>query len=205
MPSKQHWEQVYTSKASQSVSWYQPHAERSLQLIERSSVNSASRIIDVGGGASTLVDDLLVSGFENVTVLDLSLAALETSRQRLGALGDKVEWIAADVTTITLPENGFDIWHDRAVFHFLTEPADRAAYVSQVMRAVKPGGHVIVSTFGPRGPTQCSGLPVMRYSPDSLHDEFGAAFRLIEHDEEEHRTPGGAMQHFISCRCLKLN
>jgi ubiquinone/menaquinone biosynthesis C-methylase UbiE len=205
MQAKQHWEQVYQNKTEQSVSWYQPHAELSLKLIERTGANNKSRIVDVGGGASTLVDDLLAAGFNDVTVLDLSLAALQAAKQRLGALSDKVRWIDADVTKADLPARGFDVWHDRAVFHFLTEAADRAAYLAQVMRAVKPGGHVIVATFGPHGPLRCSGLPVMRYSPNALHDEFGAAFRLVEHNEEEHYTPGGAMQHFIYCHCLKLN
>lgn len=203
MNIRTHWDEVYATKAAQSVSWYQPHAALSLDLIRRTGAGRDAAVIDVGGGASTLVDDLLADGYRHLTVLDLSAEALAIARQRLGAPADAVRWIAGDVTTVPLPDSHFDVWHDRAVFHFLTEPAQRRAYVQQVMRAVKPGGHVIVATFAPDGPLQCSGLPVMRYSADSLHGEFGAAFRLLEHRDEEHRTPAGKVQHFIYCHCLK--
>ncbi|QDF98367.1 SAM-dependent methyltransferase [Azoarcus sp. DD4] len=203
MNIRTHWDEVYATKAAQSVSWYQPHAALSLDLIRRTGAGRDAAIIDVGGGASTLVDDLLADGYRHLSVLDLSAEALAIARRRLGAPADTVRWIAGDVTTVPLPTCHFDVWHDRAVFHFLTEPAQRRAYVQQVMRAVKPGGHVIVATFAPDGPLQCSGLPVMRYSADSLHDEFGAAFRLLEHRDEEHLTPAGKVQHFIYCHCLK--
>lgn len=197
-----HWENVYRNKAVNEVSWFQPQAASSLRLIEGCAGHDAA-IIDVGGGASTLVDDLLADGYRDLTVLDLSAAALAVARRRLGRTAGAVRWLDGDVTAAALPERRFDVWHDRAVFHFLTEAAQRRAYVEQVMRAVKPGGHVIVATFAPDGPLQCSGLPVMRYSADSLHDEFGAAFELVEHRDESHLTPAGKVQHFIYCHCLK--
>jgi ubiquinone/menaquinone biosynthesis C-methylase UbiE len=200
---KEHWEKVYQTKQPDAVSWFQEHATRSLELIRSVGTSSDANIIDVGGGASTLVDDLLGSGFKNVSVLDLSASALEVARQRLGATGDGVTWIAGDICTVSLPDQAYDIWHDRAVFHFLINPVYRAAYVQQVMRSVKPGGHVMVATFAPDGPEQCSGLPVARYAPGELHQEFGPAFELLEHMSEEHKTPWGSVQHFIYCHCLK--
>ena len=200
--SKSHWERVYTSKATDAVSWYQPHATLSLALIQRVAQSGSASVIDVGGGASTLVDDLLSQSFDDVSVLDISGAALEVARQRLGSCATKVQWIEGDITTAALPQTRYDIWHDRAVFHFLTDKDDRAAYVAQVRRAVKPGGHVIVAAFAPDGPLQCSGLPVVRYAPDALHAEFGGAFELLEHLREDHRSPGGTVQHFVYCHCL---
>lgn len=204
MQSKTHWEHVYTAKSSTEVSWYQPHATLSLGLIQRIGIGPEAAIIDVGGGASTLTDDLIAHGYHNLSVLDLSGEALAVARHRLGDKKSKlVQWIEADVTSAPLPERFFDVWHDRAVFHFLVDEADRRAYVAQVMRAVKPGGHVIVATFAPDGPTECSGLPIVQYNADSLHDEFGPAFELIDHDEEAHVTPAGRVQHFIYCHCVK--
>lgn len=201
MTSKRHWENVYTTKSATTVSWYQPHAVLSFELIRRIAPTAA--IIDVGGGVSTLVDDLIEAGYSKLTVLDLAGEALKVARERLGARADNVQWIEGDVTTAVLPEQAYDVWHDRAVFHFLTDPAERHAYVEQVSRAVKPGGHVIIATFAPDGPAQCSGLPVMRYEPEALHAEFGAAFKLVEHRDEEHVTPAGRVQHFIYCHCLR--
>ncbi len=198
-----HWEKVYTTRDAQEVSWYQPHAEQSLALINRIADDEPCRVIDVGGGASTLVDDLLAHARFDVTVLDLSEAALQVARERLGKKqAARVHWLTGDVTELELPANAYDIWHDRAVFHFLTEPEQRAAYVAQVRRTVRPGGHVIVAAFGPDGPLQCSGLPVVRYSPDALHGEFGAAFELVEHSAEAHHTPAGAIQQFVYCHCI---
>jgi SAM-dependent methyltransferase len=202
MDPKAHWEHVYTSRSAQQVSWFQPHAERSLALIEGIAQGRHCRVIDVGGGASTLVDDLLARRHFELTVLDLSEAALDVARQRLGADAQRVQWLVGDVTQAPLPAQAYDIWHDRAVFHFLTEPAQRAAYVAQVRHAVRPGGHVIVAAFGPDGPLQCSGLPVMRYAPDALHAQFGGAFELIEHQTEAHHTPGGVVQQFVYCLCV---
>jgi SAM-dependent methyltransferase len=172
-------------------------------LIESLCPNRAARIIDVGAGASVLVDDLLGAGYHNLTVLDIAAPALAVSRARLGARAAQVDWRVGDVTTVDLPEAAFDIWHDRAVFHFLTQEADRRRYVDQVLRAVRPGGHVIVATFGPAGPLQCSNLDVCRYAPDALHGEFGAAFKLLGHHAEAHRTPAGRDQAFVYCYCLR--
>lgn len=204
MHSKDHWEKVYSAKATTSVSWFQEHAETSLNIIRSTGVGKDAAIIDVGGGASTLVDDLLLSGYENLSVLDLSAAALAAAQKRIGAPSANVTWLKADVTKVDLPTHHFDVWHDRAVFHFLTTPEDRAAYVGAVLRAVKPGGHVIVATFAEDGPTQCSGLPVMRYRADELHAVFGGSFLLLEHSKEVHHTPFGKDQQFIYCYCRKV-
>ncbi len=203
MDPKAHWERLYGTRAADSVSWYQPHADRSLRLIEQAGIGPDAALIDVGGGASTLVDDLLARGFRDLTVLDLSEAALQAARERLGARADAVQWRVADITTAALPAHGVDLWHDRAVFHFLTAPADRQAYVRQVLRSVRPGGHVIVATFAEDGPLQCSGLPVMRYDAGGLHAEFGAAFALVGHEREAHHTPLGTTQQFTYCYCRK--
>lgn len=197
-----HWDRVYSTSSPDAVSWYQPHATLSLDLIRRIGAGAATRVIDVGGGASTLVDDLLAGGSTEVTVLDISASALRVAQERLGAAAARVHWIAGDITKVELPPAAYDIWHDRAVFHFLTEPADRAAYVAQVRRAVRPGGHVIVAAFGPQGPQQCSGLPVMRYEPGALHAQFGERFELLDHLTEQHRTPAGSIQQFVYCHCV---
>ncbi len=198
----QHWEGVYSTNATDQVSWFQTHATTSLNLIAGCSDNGA-HVIDVGGGASVLVDDLLDAGYRNLTVLDLAESALAASRARLGARAQSVQWIAADITRADLPAARYDVWHDRAVFHFLTDPEDRARYVAQVLKSVKPGGHVIVATFGPGGPLQCSGLDVVRYAPDALHAEFGAPFRLLRHETEIHHTPAGKEQEFVYCYCVR--
>ncbi|GMV39734.1 MAG: hypothetical protein AMXMBFR64_14500 [Myxococcales bacterium] len=203
MDSKEHWERVYGAKRPDTVSWYQEHAERSVRLIVQTGVPLTAGIIDVGGGASTLVDDLVARGYSDVTVLDLSEAALAHARARLGET-TAVTWLAVDITRATLPVERYDVWHDRAVFHFLTNAADRDAYVANVLRSVRPGGHVIVATFAEDGPERCSGLPVVRYRPDQLHGEFGDAFDLRSHEREEHQTPGGAIQSFVYCYCRKV-
>jgi len=204
MQSKEHWEKVYTTRATDTVSWFQPHADLSLDLIKATGVTHDAAIIDVGGGASTLVDDLLANGYTDLSVLDLSAAALAAAQKRLGLQASKVQWIEADVTKADLPARRFDVWHDRAVFHFLTSAEDRAAYVQTVFRAVKPGGHVIVATFAEDGPNQCSGLPVMRYRADELHAEFGEAFSLLSHRKEAHHTPSGTVQQFVYCYCRRI-
>jgi ubiquinone/menaquinone biosynthesis C-methylase UbiE len=203
MDRKQHWEQVYTTKPSDSVSWFQEHADQSLRLIHKTGLDKDAAIIDVGGGASILVDELAAEGYTDLTVLDLSAAALSVAKQRLGKQADAVHWMEGDITRAEFPTHRFDIWHDRAVFHFLTDPVDRNAYVERVMRAVRPGGHVIIATFGEDGPEKCSGLPVMRYKPESLHAEFGEAFLLVEHEKEAHHTPAGSVQQFVYCYCRK--
>jgi SAM-dependent methyltransferase len=198
----QHWENVYRDKGADEVSWFQQHAASSLRLIQDSADTNAY-IIDVGGGASVLVDGLLDAGYCHLTVLDLAESALKVSRARLGARAQSVQWIVADITRAALPVAHYDVWHDRAVFHFLTDPADRARYVAQVLKCVKPGGHVIVAAFGPGGPLQCSGLDVVRYAPDALHAEFGAPFQLIKHETEVHQTPAGKEQEFVYCYCVR--
>ena len=200
---RQHWETVYGNKAVDEVSWFQQHAASSLRLIEGCADKNA-HIIDVGGGASVLVDGLLDAGYRNLTVLDLAESALAASRARLGARAQSVQWIAADITRAELPAARYDVWHDRAVFHFLTDPADRARYVAQVLKSVKPGGHVIVAAFGPGGPLQCSGLDVACYAPEALHAEFGAPFRPLGHQTEIHRTPTGQEQEFVYCYCRRI-
>jgi len=201
MGTRTHWDKIYKAKPPEAVSWYRPHLETSLALIERAAHGSSASIIDVGGGESTLVDDLLTRGYQNVAVLDISQTAVDVTKKRLGLAADRVQWIIADITEARLELGAYDVWHDRAVFHFLTEGKDRAAYVRQVAHAVKSGGHVIVSTFGPEGPTKCSGLDVIRYDAESLHDQFGVRFRLVDSSKELHRTPLGTTQQFLFCYC----
>jgi len=198
---KSHWEGIYRNKLPTQVSWYQLHARRSLDLIRRVSPPLDGAIIDVGGGASTLVDDLLDAGYHDLTVLDLSAAALTVARRRLGTRANTVRWVEADVLNASLRKAGYSVWHDRAAFHFLTAPADRARYVAQVRQAVRVGGFVLVATFADDGPTRCSGLEVARYSPEALHAEFGAPFQLMTSEREEHVTPLGVRQAFIYCLC----
>ena len=200
---QQHWESVYSAKAPDQVSWFRRHLEMSLALIERAtSGDRSAAIADIGGGASTLVDDLLGRGYRNLTVLDISQRAIDFARTRLADASASVRWVRADVTTADLPAKSIDVWHDRAVFHFLTKPEDRLAYVRAVEHALKPGGHVVISTFGPEGPLKCSGLEVVRYDADSLHKEFGPRFRVIESSKELHQTPFGTTQQFLYCHCI---
>lgn len=197
MDAKLHWEKVYGSKAPEAVSWYQPHLETSLALIEPNAPGRSSAIIDIGGGESTLVDDLLLRGYKNLTVLDVSQTALDATRKRLGHESERVHWIAGDITQIDLKPRAYDLWHDRAVFHFLTTRELRAAYVRQVERALKPGGHVVAATFGPAGPTRCSGLEAARYDAESLLHEFGSHFVMLQNFTELHQTPFGTTQQFL--------
>lgn len=201
MTSQSHWESVYQTKAPDAVSWYRQHLDRSLALIQAVAPDYSASIIDVGGGESTLVDDLLARGYRNISVLDISQTAIDVARSRTGEKGRHVTWLVGDITRVELPKQHYDIWHDRAVFHFLTRSEDRSAYVRQVAWAMRPGGHVIVATFGPEGPQKCSGLDVMRYDADSLHEEFGASFRLIDSTTEIHQTPFGTTQQFLYCLC----
>jgi SAM-dependent methyltransferase len=169
MPAKEHWDKIYSTEPANAVSWFQEHADLSLRLIRGTGV--------VADGS--IIDDLLANGFTNVTVLDLSQAALSAARLRLGSRASAVLWLEADITRVSLPVRAYDVWHDRAVFHFLTAPEARAAYVQNVVRSVKSGGHAIVATFAEDGPTQCSGLPVVRYSADELHAAFGDRFSML--------------------------
>jgi len=201
MSGRDHWEKVYRTRSATEVSWYQAEAALSLGLIRRVADHPDTPILDVGGGASTLVDGLLDAGYRRLTVLDIAPTALAVARQRLGDRASLVEWITADVLAYHFLEGRLAVWHDRAVFHFLTDEKDRAAYVEQTRRAVAPGGHVIVASFAPEGPDRCSGLEVMRYSPEAMHAEFGGGFRLLDSVREEHHTPTGATQAFLYCLC----
>lgn len=200
MDHKSYWNEVYDELGHTEVSWYQRVPTVSLDLITKSSRPFQS-VIDVGGGASTLVDGLLDRGYQDVTVLDLSEKALAVSRERLGPRSSSVHWVLDDVLRYPLESQTIDVWHDRAVFHFLTSPEDRLAYVRQVVRAVRPGGTVIIATFATDGPTKCSGLDVCRYSPAQLHAEFGSRFDLRGSVLEDHVTPSGRHQHFQYCVC----
>jgi len=195
-----HWNAIYRSKDPTQVSWYQPHLARSLDLIARTGVGPDAHLIDVGGGASTLVDDLLMQEFRHLTVLDVSSKALGVSRARLGQQADAVTWNNSDITAAQLPRAYYDLWHDRAVFHFLTNAEDRRHYVATMREALKPGGHAILATFALQGPPRCSGLEVIRYSPDALHAELDGDFRLIEALDEAHQTPFHTVQQFMYCR-----
>ncbi|MEE9310761.1 MAG: class I SAM-dependent methyltransferase, partial [Cocleimonas sp.] len=193
MDNHEHWKSIYTTKDSNEVSWFQEHADTSLRLIQQNERDKNAHIIDIGAGASPLVDDLLLDGYNNISVLDISSEALNIAQDRLGEDQHKITWYSADILKAELPEQHYDVWHDRAVFHFLTNEADRACYVEQVCHALKPNGKVIISTFGPDVPLKCSGLPIVRYDHDSLHGEFGAGFKLIEHGQEDHLTPDGSV------------
>jgi SAM-dependent methyltransferase len=201
MDSKHHWQRVYERKPADAMSWHQPTAARSVAMIHRVAPDRRTAIIDVGGGASVLVDELLALGYERLTVLDLAASALDAARARLGPLAARVHWLESDLLEAALPAGGFDVWHDRAVFHFLTARADRLAYVRQVRNAVRPGGFVLVATFAADGPERCSGLPVTRYSAGALHREFGDGFELIGSEREVHHTPDDAAQPFVYCLC----
>lgn len=196
---REHWESVYASRAPTDVSWHQDTPASSLTLIEHCDVGPTGAILDVGGGASRLVDHLLDGGYLDVTVLDISATALAHAKQRLGARATGVRWIEGDVTTVELA-GPYDVWHDRAAFHFLGDPDDRARYLAQLERALRPHGHVVVATFALDGPERCSGLPVARYSPETLARELGPSLALVETWDEDHLTPGGKRQRFVFCR-----
>jgi 2-polyprenyl-3-methyl-5-hydroxy-6-metoxy-1,4-benzoquinol methylase len=202
MDTQEHWERIYGTKAPTEMSWFRPHLETSLALVERVAGDRSSSVLDVGGGESTLVDDLVGKGYRNITVMDISRTAIEHTKKRLGSAMQQVTWLVGDITQARLATHSYDVWHDRAVFHFLKDPDQRIAYVGQVASAVKHGGHVIIGTFGPEGPDKCSGLDVMRYDAGSLHHEFGSRFRLVESSKELHRTPFGTTQQFLYCYCI---
>ena len=191
-----HWETVYASKAETAVSWYQPQSLLSVQLIAQATASDlAAPIVDIGGGASTLVDDLLARDFRDITVLDIAGSALAKSKARLGARAGQVAWLEADITAWTPPRQ-WQVWHDRAVFHFLTDTLRQDAYIDALTAGTRPGATVIVSTFALDGPERCSGLPVQRYSPASLAARLGPAFVLTDEAREVHRTPSGSEQAF---------
>ena len=190
-----HWENIYATKRESEVSWFEETPAQSLELLELVGAQPASTIIDIGGDASRLVDNLLAKGFQNVTVLDLSSAALDAARARLGGKADAVKWIVADATAWR-PTETYDIWHDRAAFHFLTSTKEQRAYVQRLKQALKPGGHLIIGTFALDGPERCSGLPVARHSAESLSALLGADFALVDSRRHQHETPWHAVQKF---------
>ena len=198
-----HWQNVYTTKNEDAVSWFQQRADISLELVRATGVKVTASIIDIGGGASRLVDTLVEDGFKAITVLDLSEKALATSKTRLGETGMLVQWIVADITTWE-PSQSYDVWHDRAALHFMTAPRDQAAYAERVLRAVRPGGHVIIGTFAPDGPERCSGLPVLRHDAATLGNLLGHSFELIESKRHDHQTPAGAIQKFQFSRFQRI-
>ncbi|QND71153.1 class I SAM-dependent methyltransferase [Tardiphaga robiniae] len=190
-----HWEKVYGTKGEKEVSWFQENPAPSLDLIALTGVTAEAQIIDIGGGASRLVDDLIARAFHHLTILDLSEAALAAAKSRIGGRSADVQWVVADVTKWE-PLQMYDLWHDRAAFHFLTEKADQSAYVDRLKRAVKLGGHVIIGTFAPDGPERCSGLPIVRYDATTLAEILGSDFALIDARRHGHVTPWGAIQRF---------
>lgn len=204
MNRQQHWEHIYRTKGRDEVSWFREHLDTSLRMITNTGVGKDAAIIDVGGGNSTLVDDLLEAGFVDVSVLDISSKAIADSKERIGAKATEVNWIVSDITTVELHADRYDLWHDRAVFHFLTDEEDRRKYVELVMRSLKPGGHIIVASFSLDGPKKCSGLDIVQYSPETMHDQFGDAFQLVESVSETHNTPFGTTQDFVYCYCRKV-
>jgi hypothetical protein len=197
-----HWQHIYQGRSPEAASWYQAEPALSLALIAATGLPSGAGIIDVGGGAATLVDRLLDRGYEDLTVLDVAEPALATARARLGARADRVAWIAADVTRWTPPRR-WALWHDRAVFHFLVDADDRRAYRAALDRALAADGHVIIASFAPEGPERCSGLPVMRYDEAGLGRALGPGFRFVESRRETHRTPAGAAQAFLYQRYVR--
>mgnify|MGYP003700623729 CR=1 FL=1 len=192
---REHWDDTYRTKAETRVSWYQPDPERSRALIETAAPARSAGIIDVGGGASRLVDGLLADGYGDLTVLDVSAVALDRSRARLGSGAEAVQWIVADVTRWR-PSRTWDVWHDRAVFHFLVDEPGRDAYLAALTQATRAGSAVVIATFAPAGPERCSGLPVQRYDAASLAARLGPDFELVSETAEAHVTPAGAIQAF---------
>jgi 2-polyprenyl-3-methyl-5-hydroxy-6-metoxy-1,4-benzoquinol methylase len=198
-----HWENVYATKDEHAVSWFQEKPDISLDLIRATGVETSASIIDIGGGASRLVDALINEGFKAITVLDLSEKALAKSKARLAAKGAQVQWVVADVTTWE-PAQTYDVWHDRAALHFLTDPKDRTAYAERVLKAVRPSGQVIIGTFAPDGPERCSGLPVVRHDAATLGELLGRLFELVESRQQDHQTPAGATQRFQFSRFRRI-
>jgi len=199
MHAKTHWESVYSTRAPEETSWYRPHLDISLVLIEQLTPSHSASIIDVGAGASTLVDDLVQRGYTNLTVLDISESALCVAKKRLGPTSSQIQWLTEDVCEANLPFEHYDLWHDRAVFHFLTLPEERTAYVARAEAAVKRNGHLIISTFGQEGPTRCSGLDTVRYDAVALEAHFSSQFILMDTRIEWHTTPSGGRQQFLYC------
>jgi len=203
MTAKDHWENVYTTKSSKEVSWFEARSTQSLELINSIGLPLSASLIDVGGGASILVDDLIKLGYLKLQVLDLSLAALKTSQKRLGSVSKQVNWIEADITDYKLKQLKVDLWHDRAVFHFLTKKVQRQKYIENLTHILNKNGHVIIATFADDGPQKCSGLDICRYNHNTLALELGEGFTLVSHHKETHQTPFNTKQNFIYCHFVK--
>jgi len=197
--NKEHWNNIYSSKAVDAVSWYQTVPVISLDLISALNLEKASPIIDIGGGASNLVDHLIQARFSNLSVLDISENALALSQKRLGDAAKSVHWMASDISQAHFEQHQFKCWHDRAVFHFLTQAEDRQAYIRQLTHALDPNGFAIIATFALNGPEKCSGLEIVRYSSETLSETLGAGFELIKTISENHQTPAGNQQAFVYC------
>jgi len=204
MQASQHWDDVYASKGSDNVSWFQAHAERSLNLIDELGIDFDAPVVDVGCGGGTLIDDLMHAGCTDLTALDISAAALSLAKARLGERGALVRWLHSDVLAADLRSRHFALWHDRAVFHFLLLPEQRQAYVAKAAASVRPGGYLIVAAFAEDGPEQCSGLPVVRYTAGRLAQQFAPHFTLRRHELEAHPTPFGSVQQFVYCLLQRL-
>jgi 2-polyprenyl-3-methyl-5-hydroxy-6-metoxy-1,4-benzoquinol methylase len=203
MSQQDHWEQVYTNKATEKLGWYKRHLQTSFTWIRNLNLSVDAPIIDVGGGASTLVDDLLEAGYRSITVLDVSEKALSLVKTRLEKRAELVTWLGRDISSVMLPTDYYELWHDRAVFHFLTELEQQRKYRNKLLKALKPGGHLIIATFAPEAPSKCSGLPVQRYSKEQLESMLGGEFELKRHKKELHTTPGGVEQMYLYCHFHK--
>jgi len=204
MNQKDHWEQVYSDNQTKKLGWYAPHLQTSLSWIKALELDAEAPIIDVGGGASTLVGDLLGANYRSITVLDISARALSSVKASLGKNAELVNWLEGDITLLELPSQYYALWHDRAVFHFLTEPDLLRRYRDQLTKALQPGGHLIIGTFAPEAPPRCSGLPVQRYSREQLEITLGEGFELKQHKQELHVTPGGVEQMYLYCHFRKV-
>jgi len=204
MNHNKHWEQTYSSNQTEALGWYTPHLQTSLSWIRELGLDANAPIIDVGGGASTLVDDLLEAGQRSITVLDISDKALSLARARLGEKAKLVKWLEGNITSLDLPAQYYELWHDRAVFHFLTEPEQQEKYRERLLNALKPDGHLIIGTFTTEAPPKCSGLPVQRYNQEQLENTLGDAFELMRHNKELHITPGGVEQMYLYCHFRKI-
>jgi len=203
MNQKDHWQHVYSSKQTENLGWYKPHLVTSLSWIKALNLAPEDPLIDIGGGSSTLVDDLLEMGYRSVTVLDISDNAASVTRQRLAKKAEQVTWLEGDITSIDLPAHGYELWHDRAAFHFLTGHKQQRLYRDNLLKALKPGGHLIIGSFAPEAPAMCSGLPVQRYSPELLENTLGEEFQLVRQQKELHVTPGGVKQMYLYCQFRK--
>jgi ubiquinone/menaquinone biosynthesis C-methylase UbiE len=199
MNESNHWEEIYSTKSANQVGWYSPHLETSLSWISDLKLSANDPIIDVGGGASTLVDDLLNLGYKKLTVLDLAEKAIRVTKQRLGEPSKTVTWLHGDATEIKLPLNYYFLWHDRAVFHFFIDAEKQQKYRDAMLRAIMLGGYLIIGAFSKEAPPKCSGLPVHRYTADLLCEKLGDEFKLIRHQKEMHRTPSGVEQSYVYC------